>query len=272
MGNSASRFSHGVRDAMRACSGKRRRKALDEDDEARLSTYESEPLDRAWVAPGESGGHERAVSVSRTGSRASSLARLHDGKMEPNAPCGRLASVSPRLGSRGSPRIQPSNFHQYQQHLHVDFHPGVSYQPLVNCLDCNSTGISASLSPCCCRRSRPWLVDQESQTSIWKSPGLPNEDSMPYLVEPVLSKEYIVKTYSIQNATPSPSPSTQSKFTSPEADTPSGLKTRLQHVREWTPSPPSTLQVKTIGFECVWREKGGVWINNRNFTQYLHIC
>ncbi|GFR88522.1 hypothetical protein ElyMa_000772200 [Elysia marginata] len=258
MGNSSSRFSHGLRDAMRACSGKRRRRGIDEDDEARLSTYESEPLDRAWTAPGECGGHERAVSVSRTGSRASSLARLHDGKIDPGVPCGRLASVSPRLGHRGSPRIQPSNFHQYYQQqqqypYNTDPHSGVSYQPLNH--GSNFTGAAVSLSPCCCRKSRAWVVDQGSQTSAGR--GSPNQDHladeepMPRIVEPVLSKEYIVKTYSIQNATPSPSPSTQTKFASPDADTPPGPRTRLPHVPEWTPSPPSTLQINFIcSIEC----------------------
>ena len=230
MGNSTSRFSHGVRDAMRACSGKRRRRNASEDDEARLSTYDSEPLDRsAWT------GHERAVSVSRAGSRSSSLARLHDGKLDPNVPCGRLVSVSPRLGHRGSPRIQPSNFHLHQQQS-PDPHSGVSYQPLVT--------TPTSLSPCYCRRSRPWVVDQGSQAPDVDSGVAGDEVIVPSIVEPVLSKEYIVRTYSIQNATPSPS--TQSKFPQAESDTPTGPKPRLPYVPEWTPSPPDTLQVNIL--------------------------
>ncbi|GFN96952.1 hypothetical protein PoB_002345800 [Plakobranchus ocellatus] len=251
MGSVASRFSHGVRDAMRACSGKRLRHRRDKDEEeARLSTYESEPLDRAWATMSVEGGHERAVSVSRTGSRSSSLARLHDGKADVVVPCGRLASVSPRPGHRASPRpsgnLHPPHYHHHQQQQQ-DPHPGVSYQRLLSCADCNSTGINASLSPCCCRKSRPWVVDQGSQTTGLRCQDSTTED-ITYTLEPVLSKEYIVRTYSIQNATPSPSPSTQSKFPSPDADTPLGPKGRLSHVPEWTPSPPSTLQVNA--YKC----------------------
>ncbi|RUS79323.1 hypothetical protein EGW08_012908 [Elysia chlorotica] len=273
--NSSSRFSHGVRDAVRACSGGKRRRrhrhaslTEEDDDEARLNTCDSEPLDR-----GDCGGHERAVSVSRAGSRTSSLAHLgvHDGKAEPKSSLprgggsGRHASVSPRLGSRRtSPRIQPRGFHQHQ-HLHTDtdIHPGVTYQSLGP----GHASPALSPTPCCCNfpKSRAWLVDQESQTVTHP---LACEETPPHqapVLEAALSKEYIVKTYSIQHATPSPSPATQTKFAdtptgrkprpsiSPvtqtkfvrlEADTPIGLRSRSQHAQEWTPSPPSTLQIK----------------------------
>ncbi|CAL1536869.1 unnamed protein product, partial [Lymnaea stagnalis] len=172
MGNVVSRCAQNLRNALRTCSKKR------PEDEAMLSVCDSEPLDKCQEPlfdTSRTGVHHGAGSGSRSGS-CSSLARLQD-KMEV-VDCKILPSTPRTSVRRSTPR---RSTHSSKGCQHVEHS--------------ESRGQSQDRS----------FVDQESQTNAVDSD--PPEAACQ---EAVLSKEYIVKTYSIQNATPSPA--TQAKF------------------------------------------------------------
>lgn len=175
MGNIPSRCVQSLRNIWRNCTKQ------NIEEEAMLGTYENEPLDKnhEHSLDHELSDVDRANRAKKTSS--DSLRRLE----------GQLETVHCKL----LPSTPKTTFKFCSPHHHSK-----KYQALVStCYD--DVGE---------RRAR-LFVDQECQTNFDSGAVLGSSTPEPC----VLSKEYIVKTYSIQNATPSPSPAAQSKF-SPE--------------------------------------------------------
>lgn len=168
MGNILSRCAQNVRHALRTCSKKH------PEDEAMLSTCDSEPLDKCQEPMF---GPAMTNTLSRSGSQ-SSLVRLQD-KME-TVNC-KIVSTTPKARLKLHPHISNK----------LD-----GYSSLVSSPEADVDHVVAK---------EKTLVDRESQTYSEELAG--PETKSPAAI---LSKEYIVRTYSIQNATPSPA--TQAKF------------------------------------------------------------
>ncbi|XP_059156806.1 aminoacyl tRNA synthase complex-interacting multifunctional protein 2-like [Physella acuta] len=190
MGNVVSRCAQNLRNALKTCSKKR------PEEEAMLSTFDSEPLEKCQ----ESVFDQPDKRTSRSESQ-SSLVRLEE-KIEP-VDC-KIAftdlTVSRAAGTPG----------------HTAGRAG--YRKL-QCSDSDDTEASDAAG----RR----FVDRASQTNM--------DPADPASLEPtVFSKEYIVKTYRIKNATPSPA--TQPKF--PPANHSSSLPQSLvvEQAKETDPS------------------------------------
>ncbi|XP_005095845.1 aminoacyl tRNA synthase complex-interacting multifunctional protein 2 [Aplysia californica] len=217
MGNQVSRCAHSMRKLWRPCAGKR------PEDEAMLNTCDSEPLDKPLCDTSVSGGcrDSRSRSCSRDGSHAS-LVRLHD-KME-RVDCRITSATNVSSGTTTStPKCGRFRFCSSgnNKNHHQNHHVNPGYRSLTSCCDADDyedegngggdCGTTRSASSAAGKRR----VDRESQTSFAAGTCASDGDVSRSTAarEPcVLSKEYIVKTYSIQNATPSPA--SQSKFPS----------------------------------------------------------
>lgn len=171
MGNVVSRCAQNLRNALKTCSKKR------PEEEAMLSTFDSEPLEKCQESVFDQPDSGKKTSRSES---QSSLVRLEE-KIEP-VDC-KIAFTDLSVNRAGTP-------------VHTAGRAG--YRKL-QCSDSDDTEANDAAG----RR----FVDRASQTNM----DPVGDDPDPASLEPtVFSKEYIVKTYRIKNATPSPA--TQPKF------------------------------------------------------------